>query len=190
VSKPTSSAADSSAIAGLASQMTKTGEQTTLEGSDLFNLALPGLTQAESYYGKLASGSPQALATANAPAIAGITQATDSAKASIVQDNPRGGQTNLALENADLSKGAQIGNLTTGSYTSAYGSLAGLGGQNVSQGNASTATGVQAMQGAANQYQGLLSNNASDKASTLGMFGGLGSGIGEVAGGALAGGYV
>ena len=190
MSKPTSSAADSTAIAGLANQMSATGSQSAAEGSQLFNLALPGLTQAESYYGKLASGSPQALATANAPAIAGITQATGSAEKSILQDNPRGGQTNLALEQAKLSQGAQIGNLTTQSYTNAFPSLAGIGGQNVSQGNAATATGLQGMQGAANQYQGLLSNNAADKASTLGMFGSLGEGIGSVAGGAFAGGYV
>ena len=169
MSKPTSSAADSSAIAGLANQMSATGAQSAAEGSELFNLGLPGLTQAESYYGKLASGSPQALATANAPAIAGITQATGAAEKSIVQDNPRGGQTNLALEQAKLSQGAQIGNLTTQSYTNAFPSLAQIGGQNISQGNASTATGLQGMQGAANQYQGLLQNNASQKAANLGF---------------------
>lgn len=182
MSKPTSSAADSASIDALANQMTQTSKASTAEGSQLFSLALPGLTQAESYYGKLASGSPQALSTANAPAIAGITQASDSAKKSIVQDNPRGGERNLALEEADLSKGAQISSLTTGSYASAFPSLAQVGGQNVSQGTAATGQGIQAAQGAANQYQGLLSNNASDKASTLGMFGSLAGAGAEVAG--------
>ena len=179
MSKPTNSGADASAIQGLAQQMTATGAQSAAEGSQLFNLALPGLTQAESYYGKLASGSPQALATANAPAIAGITQATGAAEKSIVQDNPRGGQTNLALEQAKLSQGAQIGNLTTQSYTNAFPSLAGLGGQNVSQGTAATGVGLQGMQGAASQYGNLMNINAQDKASTLGFFGSLAGATGE-----------
>jgi len=185
VSKPTSSAADSSAISNLANQMSATGAAQTAEGSQLFNLALPGLTQAESYYGKLASGSPQALATANAPAIAGITQANNSAKQSITQDNPRGGQTNLALENADLSKGAQIGNLTTQSYTNAFPSLAQLGGQNVAQGTGAQAAGVSSMGAAANQYQGLLQNNAASKSSTMGFLGSLAGGGAELGSAAL-----
>ena len=182
MSKPTNSGADASAIQGLAQQMTATGAQSAAEGSQLFNLALPGLTQAESYYGKLASGSPQALATANAPAIAGITQATGAAEKSIVQDNPRGGQTNLALEQAKLSQGAQIGNLTTQSYTNAFPSLASLGGQNVSQGTAATGVGLQGMQGAASQYGNLMNINAQDKASSLGFFGDLAGAGAEGAG--------
>lgn len=185
MSKPTSSATDSQAIDNLANQMAATGKAQATEGSQLFNLALPGLTQAEGYYGKLASGSPQALATANAPAIAGITQATDSAKKTITQDNPRGGQTNLALENADLSKGAQIGNLTTQSYTNAFPSLAQIGGQNVSQGTGAQASSVSSMGAAANQYQGLLQNNAASKASTLGLFGSLAGGGAELGSAAL-----
>ena len=171
--KPTSSTADAAAISGLADQMAASGKQSTKEGSELFNLALPGLQQSESYYGKLASGDPQALARANAPAVQGITDATNSAKASIVQDNPRGGERNLALENADIAKGAEVSKLTTGSYTSAFPSLTSAGGQNVSQGTASTSSGVQAMQGAAGQYGNLLNNNAMSKASTLGFFGSL-----------------
>lgn len=182
MSKPTDSGADASAIQGLAKQMTATGAQSAQEGSQLFNLALPGLTQAESYYGKLASGSPTALATANAPAIQGITQQSDAAKKNIVQDNPRGGQTNLALQEADISKGAQISNLTTQSYTSAFPSLAQVGGQNVSQGTAATGVGLQGMQGAAGQYNNLLNLNASDKASTLGFIGSLAGTAGDVAG--------
>jgi hypothetical protein len=183
VSKPTSSSADATQIGNLANQMAATGATETAEGSTLFNLALPGLTSAESYYGKLATGDPAALARANAPAIQSITQATNSAKSNIVQDNPRGGERNLALEEADLSKGAQIGNLETGSYTSSFGSLAGLGGQNVSQGTQATATGLQGMQGAANQYSNLLNINAESKASTLGFAGSLAGAAGEAAAG-------
>lgn len=162
----------------LADIMASTGQQSAKEGSQLFNLALPGLQKSEAYYGKLASGAPAALARANAPAIQQIGSASDSAKKSITQDQPRGGERNLALEEADLTKGAQISNLTTGSYTSAFPSLAQLGGQNVSQGTAATGTGMQGMNAAANQYGQLQQLNNEQKSSQLGA---IMSGAGTVA---------
>ncbi len=173
MSKPVSSAASEQAQNALAGQMAATGAQETQEGSTLFNLALPGLQQAEGYYGKLASGDPNALARANAPAVQAITQASDSAKKNIVQDNPRGGERNLALEEADLSKGAQVSQLETGSYTSSFGSLAGLGGQNVGQGLQGQSSGVQGMNAAANQYGQIQQINAENKAQTMGGVSGL-----------------
>lgn len=149
--------------------MAATGKQSAAEGSKLFTLALPGLEQSESYYGKLASGDPTALARANAPAIAGIDKQAEAAKKNIIQDNPRGGERNLALEEADITKGAQISNLTTGSYASSFGSLAGLGGQNVSQGNAATATGLQGLNAAGNQYGQLQQLNNEQKSTQLGF---------------------
>jgi hypothetical protein len=149
--------------------MAATGAQSAEQGSTLFNMALPGLEQAESYYGKLSTGSPQALATANAPAIQSITAASDSAKKNIIQDHPRGGERNLALEEADISKGAEISKLTTGSYTNSFSSLAGLGGQNVSQGTAATGTGLQGMNAAANQFGNLQQLNNEQKATQLGF---------------------
>ena len=80
--------------------MAAAGATETAQGSTLFNMALPGLEQSEAYYGKLASGDPNALARANAPAVQAITQASNSAKKNIVQDQPRGGERNLALEEA------------------------------------------------------------------------------------------
>lgn len=162
--------------------MAATGSQSAAEGSQLFNLALPGLKQAEGYYGKLSSGDPAALSRANAPAIQGITQASDSAKKNIIQDNPRGGERNLALEEGDLAKGAQISQLTTGSYTGSFGSLAGLGGQNVSQGTAATGTGLQGMNAAANQYGQLQQLNSEQKATSLGFLTSLAGTGAEVAG--------
>ena len=169
MSKPVSSAKAEKAQADLAEQMAATGKQETAQGATLFNLALPGLEQSESYYGKLASGDPNALARANAPAVQAITKSTDAAKKNITQDMPRGGERNLALEEAELTKGAQIGQLETGSYTSSFGSLAGLGGQNVGQGTAASSAGLQGMNAAANQYGQIQQINAQNKASTLGM---------------------
>ena len=139
------------------------------ENQQLFGMALPGLQQAETYYGTLASGDPNALARANAPAVQAITKSTDSAKKNIMQDNPRGGERNLALEEADLSKGAQIGQLETGSYLSSFGSLASLGGQNVGQGTSAASSGLQGMNAAANQYGQIQQINAQNKAQTMGM---------------------
>ena len=172
MSKPTDNAADQQAQASLAQQMAATGATETAQGSQLFNLALPGLQQSEAYYGKLASGDPNALARANAPAIQSITQSSDSAKKNIMQDNPRGGERNLALEEADLTKGAQIGQLETGSYVSSFGSLAGLGGQNVGQGTAATSSGLQGMNAAANQYGQIQQVNAENKGQLLSFISG------------------
>jgi hypothetical protein len=159
--------------------MAATGKQSAAEGTTLFNLALPGLQQSETYYTKLASGDPAALARANAPAIQSIGSATDSAKKNITQDMPRGGERNLALENADLSQGAQISQLTTGSYTGAFPSLASLGGQNVSQGTAATSTGLQGMNAAANQYGNLQQLSNEQKSTQLGFISSLaGAGAG------------
>ena len=152
----------------LANVMSATGQQSAQEGSTLFNLALPGLEKATSYYGKLASGDPNALARANAPAIQSITDQSDQQLKNIMQNAPRGGARDLAWSEADLSKGAAISNLTTGSYTGAFPSLASLGGQNVSQGNAATSTGLSGMNSAANQYGQLQQLNNDQKGTSLG----------------------
>ena len=168
----------------LANVMSATGQQSAQEGSTLFNLALPGLEKATSYYGKLASGDPNALARANAPAIQSITGQSNEQLKNIMQNSPRGGARDLAISEADLSKGAQISNLTTGSYTNSFGSLANLGGQNVSQGNQATATGGQAMNAAANQYGNLQQLNNEQKATQLGFASSL-AGAGASALGAI-----
>ena len=172
------------AQANLANVMSATGQQSAQEGSTLFNLALPGLNTAEGYYGKLASGDPAALARANAPAIQQIGAQSNAAKENIIKDNPRGGERNLALEEADISKGSQISNLTTQSYLQAFPSLAQLGGQNVSQGTAATGTGLQGMNAAANQYGQLQQLNNEQKATSLGALTGL-AGAGATLAGAF-----
>lgn len=146
-----------------------TGQQSAREGATLFNMALPGLEQTTSYYGKLASGDPTALTRANAPAIQQITGQSNAAKKNILQDMPRGGERNLALEEADINKGAQISNLTTQSYTGAFPSLAQLGGQNVSQGTQATQVGQQGMNAAAGQYGQIQNMMNEQKATQLGF---------------------
>lgn len=169
--------------ANLANIMASTGQQSAQEGSTLFNLALPGLQQSESYYGKLASGDPNALARANAPAIQQITGQSNQQLQDIMQNAPRGGAQDLAISDADLSKGAQISNLTTGSYTNAFPSLASLGGQNVGQGTSATSAGLQGMNAAANQYGQIQQINNEQKATQLGAVTGLAGAGASIAGG-------
>lgn len=169
-------------MSGLANQMAATGAQSAKEGSTLFNLALPGLEKTNSYYGKLASGDPSALARANAPAIQGITGQSNQQLSNIMQNAPRGGARDLAISEADLSKGSQISNLTTGSYTNAFPSLASLGGQNVSQGNAATSTGLQGLNAGANQYGNLQQLDNQSKATQLGFISSLGGDAAMAAG--------
>ena len=165
----------------LARQMAATGATSTAQGSQLFNLALPGLEQSESYYNKLASGDPLALQRANAPAIQQITGNTQAAEKKITQDMPKGGERNLALEEADLGQGQQISQLTTGSYLGAFPSLSQLGGQNVQQGNQATQTGVSAESSAANQYGQMQQINNEAKSTSLGALSSLGgAGLGAL----------
>ena len=163
--------------------MSATGQQSAQEGSTLFQLALPGLQKSTDYYGKLASGDPNALARANAPAIQQVTGQSDQQLKNIMQNAPRGGGRDLAIAEADLSKGAQISNLTTGSYTNAFPSLASLGGQNVSQGNSATATGLQGMNASANQYGNILQFKNEQKQQQLGLITGLAGSMASFAGG-------
>jgi hypothetical protein len=163
--------------------MASTGQQSAQEGSTLFNMALPGLEKANTYYGKLATGDPNALARANAPAIQQITGQSNQQLSKIMQDAPRGGARDLAISEADLSKGAGISNLTTGSYTNAFPSLASLGGQNVSQGTAATGTGMQGMNAAANQYGNLQQLQNEQKQAQLGAITGLAGAAASFAGG-------
>lgn len=167
----------------LAGVMSQTAQQSAQEGSTLFNLGLPGLEKASSYYGKLASGDPNALARANAPAIQSITGQSDQQLKNIMQNAPRGGARDLAISDAALSKGAQISNLTTGSYTNAFPSLASLGGQNVGQGNSATATGLQGMNSAANQYGNLQQLQQEQKQTQLGAITGIAGAAASFAGG-------
>jgi hypothetical protein len=169
------------AQANLANVMATTGQTTAAEGQQLFGMALPGLEKAENYYGTLASGDPNAIARANAPAIQAISGKTAAAKENILKDMPRGGARTLGLEQADISQGAQESNLETGSYLSSFGSLAQLGGQNVGQGTSAIGTGMQGMNAAANQYGQLQQIDNEQKATQLGFIGSMAGSATELA---------
>ena len=107
-----SSGLSSSVTGGIqqdASALTALAQQQGANANTLFNLTEPGMATAENFYQVLASGDPTAIARAIAPATQQISQATAGAKQNIMTNAPAGGEKNLALEQADVSQGAQVG---------------------------------------------------------------------------------
>jgi hypothetical protein len=160
-----------------ASALSQIAETQAGEGAQLFGTSFPGFQSAEQFYGALSTGSPAAIATAIAPAAQQISQAASSAKQNILQNAPPGGEKNLALENVDVSQGAQIGNVASQGYLGSFNALASLAGQGISQGTAAAGTGISGL-GTANTG---LSNLASQQLETqqlqaqekAGAFGGI-----------------
>ena len=108
----------------------------------VFNLGYPGLATAENYYANIATGDPGAIARATAPAAQQITQATEGAKQNILQNTPSGGTKTLALQQADVSQGAQVGGIAAQSFLQAPQALAGLAGMTIPQSTAMAGTAV------------------------------------------------
>lgn len=147
------------------------------QSQQLYNLAFPGMQQADQFYSALASGSPNLLAAATAPAAQQIQQQTAGAKQNILTTAPAGGEKNLAIENADVAQGAQIGALASQGYTSSFNALASLGGRGVSLGQGAAGTAIGAGQAASSGYGQTIQENIQQKGQTLGA---IGSGVGDV----------
>lgn len=158
---------------GIAQQQTDIAAQASSRADQLFSASFPGFEQSEQYYQQLASGDPAAIARAIAPATQQINQQSDASKKRIEQDAPRGGAKNLALEENDINKGAQVGNLATQSYLSSFQNLAGLAGQGVGESTASTSTALNGLSAAGNQYSNVANQQAEGKASQLGFISSL-----------------
>ena len=186
VSNQVSSAENSNeqALVSLASQQNANSQQ-------LFNQTAPGLATAENFYGSLATGNPYSIATATAPAVQQITKATEGAKQNILQNDPAGGEKNLAIENADVAQGAKIGDVTSGAYLNSYNALAQLAGQGINQSISAAGTGISGLS-SANTALGQIGQQqieqeqmqAQQKGSTLGALASVGGSIFEGAGAA------
>lgn len=161
-------AANSSALVQLAqTQSARSGQ--------LFNATFPGLNSAESFYQSLASGSPYAISTATAPAVAQLAASTAGAKQNILNNAPAGGEKNLAIENADVNQGAQIGRLTSGAYTGSFNALASLAGQGVGESISSAGTAISGYNSANNALGNLGNLQIQQKGAQLGALTSLGS---------------
>jgi hypothetical protein len=162
----------------------------------LFNEANPGFQSAENFYGTLASGDPYAIARAVAPQTQQIAQATAGAKQNIMNNAPSGGEKNLALEQADVSQGAQVGQVSSGAVSGSYNALASLAGQGTGESISAAGTGIsglnsansaltslgglqmqqyQVQQQAKGQQLGALSSLGGDIFSAAGSAGSLGA---------------
>lgn len=152
----------------------------------MFNLAYPGLQTAENYYSDIATGDPGAIARATAPAAQQITQATEGAQKNILQTMPSGGEKTLALEQADVSRGAQIGGIAAQSYLQAPQALASLAGMAIPQSTAMAGTGISGFGQAGQTLSSLGSMQIQEQQVQMEqkgqMMGGLGSLITQGAG--------
>ena len=168
-----SNAAAENAQAGLATQLTSLMGQQQGQSQQLFNLAFPGMRQANQFYSALASGSPNLIAAATAPAAQQVNQATAGAKQNILLNSPAGGERNLALSEADVSQGAQLGQIASQGYLSAQNALAQMGGQGVGLGQGAAGTAISAGSSAGQDYSNIVNQNIQQKGAQLSAYGGL-----------------
>jgi hypothetical protein len=155
------------------------------ESSQLFNTTFPGAQTAENYYQTLASGNPQALMQANAPAINSLAANTAQAKNNITATMPRGGAQSLALDQADITKSAQVGNLESSTFTNSFPALASLAGQGTGLSINSLSNAIGGLAGASQSNSNLMGAQAEGKGSTMGFLGSL-AGAGAQVGAAFA----
>jgi hypothetical protein len=153
--------------------LTQLAQQQAGNATQLFQSAFPGFQQAENFYGDLSTGDPSAIARAISPATQQIGAATAGAKANILNNAPAGGERNLAIEQADVNQGAQVGSTATSGYLNSFNALAQLAGQGVGQSTAAAGAGTSAY-GTANQGLGQLGNQQIEqKGAQLGAVGSL-----------------
>lgn len=138
------------------SALVKIAQQQSANSQQLFNTTFPGLQQAENFESVLSTGDPWAISRAIAPATQQITQATESAKKNIIQNAPAGGEKNLAIEQADVARGAEVGKVASGAFLNSFDALARLAGQGVGE----------SISGAGNAISGY--NSANQGAYNLG----------------------
>lgn len=164
---------DANALTGIAQQQSQNSSQ-------LFNASFPGFNKAEDFYSSLASGDPAAISRAIAPATQQINQATTSAKANIMNNSPNGGEKNLALEQADVSQGAQVGNTASQGYLNSFNALAQLSGQGVGESTGAAGTAISGLNSAGSLQGSVVNQNIQEKGAQLGALTGLGSDAAEL----------
>lgn len=159
--------------------LTQIAEQQAGNSQQLFNSAFPGFQQAENFYGALSTGDPYAISRAISPAAQQISQATQGTIGNIMNNAPAGGEKNLAIEQAKVNQGAQIGQAASGSYLNSFNALAGLAGQGVGQSISAAGTGISGYNSANQGYANLEQQQIQQKGATMG---GLGSLFGDITG--------
>lgn len=168
-------------------QQLSSAQQTQQQSAQLYNLTEPGMATAENFYKQLASGNPQSIQTATAPATEAIAGNYNQAVKNIQQNMPRGGAQDLAVQEAEISKAGAIGGTQAQAYLGAPTALANLaqGGIGLSVNEMTQA--LSAFSGASSSNQAAGQMSGAGKAETLGFIGSLGGAAGEAAGGGAFG---
>jgi hypothetical protein len=128
------------------------GQQAT-NAQQLYQLEEPGLVQATNFYENLASGDPGAIMRAIAPTAQAASQAATGARSNIMANAPPGGEKNLALEQVDRDRAAQIAKTSSGASLGAENALAKLGTTGVGLSTSESGAAVGAAGGLAGMGQ-------------------------------------
>jgi hypothetical protein len=165
------------AVTSNADALTALASQQNSQANTLFNESNPGFVAAQNFYQTLASGDPYAISTATAPAAQQIAQATAGAKDNIMNNSPAGGTKALALENADVKQGEQVGKIASQGYLGSFNALAKLGAQGIGEstsmkGEAISGYGAanQGYTGASNIQAGIIQQNLQQKGATMAAY--------------------
>jgi len=151
------------------------GQRQDARSAQLFSTAYPGMQIAENYYQALSSGDPSKIFAAVSPGVQDISANTAAAKQNIRENMPRGGTETLALQEADISKSAQIGNLETKAFTSSFPALANLGTSGIGLSNNEIANAISAFSGASATAGNIAQTQEEGKGMMLGFAGDLAS---------------
>lgn len=170
---------------GYATSQAGLGRTAGTEAEMLFGESNPAFAQALDYFRSLASGDPNKLQAAIAPAVQQTSYQTEQAISNIKNTMPRGGEKNLAMEQARLQQAGEVSSLATGAYTQAQNALAqlGMGGMGLSQNELLAA--LQGYSGAAGTLGNVMQMEEEGKASTMGLFSSLAEAGGLVAAAAI-----
>lgn len=162
------------------------GQRQQDRADKLFNLTEPGLEMTESFYKALASGDPAAIQKATAPATEQIAARYGAAKENIADNMPRGGAKDLALQEADISKSAQISGTQAQAYLGSFPALASLAGEGIGLSLNEVSAALSAFSGASSSNQAGGQMEGAGKAQTLGFIASLGQSAATGAGLAVA----
>ena len=162
-------------------------QQQSSNSQKLFDVTDPGLKTAANFYNTLASGDPAAILRATAPAAQSAAKTAAGTKANILATAPAGGEKSLALENVDVTRGANVAGAATGAVLGAPNALATLAGQGVGESIAGAGTAISGVS-AANQGLASMGNlqlgqeqiGAEEKGNLLGAGGGLAGDITQI----------
>lgn len=153
--------------------LTQLAQGQAANSNQLFGASFPGFGQAENFYQTLSTGDPNAIARATAPATQQIDLATAGAKQNIMNNAPAGGEKNLALEQANVQQGAQVGSTASNGFLNSFNALAQLAGQGVGESTGAAGAATGAFGQANTGYNQIVQQGNAQKGSGLGLFGSL-----------------